>query len=309
VLQIVDDQHFGGAQLFLEGQRVLAIERAQEVAHEIFGTQEQGALAALAEFQRRGVQKMRLAEAETAMDVEQRNVGLLAIGKGARCAMAKLIGDAGNEAFKGLLGMQHPVPKTPVILIGAAFAAWRQIRNAGGCIGKTLVLGLARNGAADHGARIAGGHGGNHDRQRGGREAFGHEGFFDAADIMIGHPVAYEGLGRADLQIVGFEGFQIQRPDPGVEYRIAELTPHAFTHRRPGRAPVRHGFSCLHHLITRFVWPSLEPFLLLRHVFVSAVRQPCRQGSPDAFQPFKCPRWPSPSTSPSKPPATLKACS
>ena len=51
MLQIVDDQHFGGAQLFLEGQRVLAIERAQEVAHEILGAQEQGALAALAEFQ------------------------------------------------------------------------------------------------------------------------------------------------------------------------------------------------------------------------------------------------------------------
>ena len=74
MLQIVDDQHFGGAQLFLEGQRVLAIERAQEVAHEILGAQEQRALAALAEFQRRGVQQMRLAEAEAAMDVEQRNV-------------------------------------------------------------------------------------------------------------------------------------------------------------------------------------------------------------------------------------------
>ena len=81
MLQIVDDQHFGGAQLFLEGQRVLAIERAQEVAHEIFRPQEQGALAALAEFQRRGVQQMGLAEAEAAMDVEQRNIGLLAVGE------------------------------------------------------------------------------------------------------------------------------------------------------------------------------------------------------------------------------------
>jgi hypothetical protein len=31
VLQVVDDQHFGRAQLFLEGKRILAIERAQEV--------------------------------------------------------------------------------------------------------------------------------------------------------------------------------------------------------------------------------------------------------------------------------------
>ena len=94
MLQIVDDQHFGGAQLFLEGQRVLAIERAQEVAHEILGAQEQRALAALAEFQRRRVQKMRFAEAEAAMDVEQRNVRLLAFGKGARRAMAEFVGRA-----------------------------------------------------------------------------------------------------------------------------------------------------------------------------------------------------------------------
>ena len=37
MLQIVDDEHFGGAQLFLERQGVLGIERAQEVAHEILG--------------------------------------------------------------------------------------------------------------------------------------------------------------------------------------------------------------------------------------------------------------------------------
>ena len=92
MLQVVDDQHFGGAQLFLEGERVLAIERAQEVAHEILGPQEQGAPAALAEFQRRRVQKMGFAEAETAMDEQQRNIGLLAFGEGARRAMAEFIG-------------------------------------------------------------------------------------------------------------------------------------------------------------------------------------------------------------------------
>ena len=112
MLQIVDDQHFGGAQLFLEGQRVLAIERAQEVAHEILGPQEQGALAALAEFQRRGIQQMGLAEAETAMDVEQRNVGSAGLRR--RLAAApwpNSLAAAGNEAVEGLLGMQHPGPQ------------------------------------------------------------------------------------------------------------------------------------------------------------------------------------------------------
>ena len=137
MLQIVDDQHFGGAQLFLEGQRVLAIERAQEVAHEILGPQEQGALAALAEFQRRGIQQMGLAEAETAMDVEQRNIALLAFGKGARRAMAEFIGRAGNEAVEGLLGMQHPRPQALGAVFLAAFGARRQIGDiAGGQVGR-----------------------------------------------------------------------------------------------------------------------------------------------------------------------------
>ena len=104
MLQIVDDQHFGGAQLFLEGQRVLAIERAQEMAHEILGPQEQGALAALAEFQRRGVEQMGLAEAEAAMDVEQRNVAVLAFGEGARRAMAEFIGGPGMKLSKVCCG-------------------------------------------------------------------------------------------------------------------------------------------------------------------------------------------------------------
>ena len=60
---------------------------------------------------------MGLAEAETAMDVEQGNVGLLAFGEGARRAMAEFVGGAGNEAVKGLLGMQHPGPEAP----GAVF--------------------------------------------------------------------------------------------------------------------------------------------------------------------------------------------
>src|SRR5580704_12323499 len=122
MLQIVDDQHFGGAQLFLEGQRVLAIERAQEVTHEILGAQEQRALAALAELQRRSVQKMGFAEAEAAMDVEQGDVLLLAFGKGARRAMAEFIGRAGNEAVERLLRMQHPRPKST----GAVFLASRR---------------------------------------------------------------------------------------------------------------------------------------------------------------------------------------
>ena len=104
MLQVVDDQHFGGAQLFLEGQRVLAIERAQEVAHEIFGAQEQGALAALAEFQRRGVQKMRLAEAEAAMDVEQRNVGLLAVGEAAAAPWPNWLAAPGMKLSKVCCG-------------------------------------------------------------------------------------------------------------------------------------------------------------------------------------------------------------
>ena len=72
-------------------------------------------------------------------------------------------------------------------------------------------------------------------------------------DIMVGDPVAHERLGGADLQFVAVEGFQVQRPDPGVEHRIAQLAAHAFAHRRPCRPPVRHRFSCLHHLITHFI--------------------------------------------------------
>ena len=37
---------------------------------------------------------------------------------------------------------------------------------------------------------------------RGGLGALGAEGALDAGDIMVGHPVAHEGLGGADLQFV-----------------------------------------------------------------------------------------------------------
>ena len=188
MLQIVDDQHFGGAQLFLEGQRVLAIERAQEMAHEILGAQEQGALAALAEFQRRGIQKMGFAEAEAAMDVEQRNIALLAFGKGARRAMAEFIGRAGNEAVEGLLGMQHPRPQALGAVFLAAFGARRQIGDiAGGQVGR-----LARDMriAADAGRRRR-----HHDGQRSRLGALGAEGALDAGDIMVGDPVAHKRLG------------------------------------------------------------------------------------------------------------------
>ena len=132
MLKIVDDQHFGGAKLFLEGQRILAIERAQEMAHEILGPQEQRALAALAEFQRGGVQQMGLAIAETAMDVEQRNIALLAFREGARRAMAKSVGGARNEAVEGLLRMQHPRPQPAR---GSSSSARRSPRLARGEIG------------------------------------------------------------------------------------------------------------------------------------------------------------------------------
>ena len=55
MLQIVDDQDFGGAQFFFEGERILAVERPQEMAHEILGTQKQRPLSALAKFQRGGI--------------------------------------------------------------------------------------------------------------------------------------------------------------------------------------------------------------------------------------------------------------
>src|SRR5450755_1095954 len=107
MLQIVDDQHLCGAKFFFEGEGVLAIERAEEVAHKIFGPQEQGAPAALAELQSRGVQQMRLAVTEAAMDVEQGNVAVLALGKGARRTEAELIGRARDEAVEGLLRVEH----------------------------------------------------------------------------------------------------------------------------------------------------------------------------------------------------------
>src|SRR5579863_9997094 len=110
MLQVVDDQNFSGTQLFFEGQRILAIERAQEVTHEILGSEEQGAPSAFAEFERSRIQKMRLAEAETPMNVEQGNVRLLAFGKGPRCAMAEFIGPARDETVEGLLRMKHPGP-------------------------------------------------------------------------------------------------------------------------------------------------------------------------------------------------------
>ncbi len=125
MLQIVDHQHFGGAQLFLEGQRVLAIERAQEMAHEIFGAQEQRALAALADFQRRRIQQMRLAEAEAAMDVEQRNVAGLAFGEGARRAVAEFVGGTRDETVEGLHMVEHAVvkPVTRLALLVASRVA------------------------------------------------------------------------------------------------------------------------------------------------------------------------------------------
>ena len=103
----------------------------------------------------------------------------------------------------------------------------------------------------------------HHDGQRSGREALGQEGFLDAADIMVGHPVAHEGLGGADLQFVGVEGFQAQRADPGIEHRIAQFPAHALAHRRPGRPPVRHRFSVTCTMSTThpfvFRWPAGFP--------------------------------------------------
>ena len=48
---------------------------------------------------------MRFAEAEAAVNVEQRNIGLLAVGETARGAMAELVGGAGNKAVERLLRM------------------------------------------------------------------------------------------------------------------------------------------------------------------------------------------------------------
>src|SRR5207237_4818174 len=100
------------AQFVLERQRVLAMEGAKEMAHEILCPQEQSALAALAELERRGVQQMGLSKAEATMDEQMRKIVALPFGKGARGAVAELVGGSRDETVKGLLRMQHARPKT-----------------------------------------------------------------------------------------------------------------------------------------------------------------------------------------------------
>ena len=251
MLQIVNDQHFGGAQLFLESQRILAIKRAQEVAHEIFRPQEQSALAALAEFQGGGVQQMRLAEAKAAMDVKQRNVALLAFGKSARRAMAELVGGPRYKAVKGLLRMQHPCPQSLGGIVFAAFGARRQIGNiAGGHIGRRDI---AQRIAANAGRRRR-----HHDGKRCRLGAFGAEGALDAGDIMIGHPVAHERLAGADLEFIPVAGFQAQRPDPRFKHRIAQFPTQPVPNRTPRRRPIRP------HGLPRQMSHSLYPHIAAR---------------------------------------------
>ena len=231
MLQIVDDHHVGGAQLVLEGERVLAIQRAQEMAHEILGAQEQHALAALAEFQRRGVQQVRLAVAEAAVDIEQRQIAAAAFGEGPRRAVAELVGGACYEAVEGLLGVQHPRPQALGRDAVFGFAA-RQIGNRRGGLRLDAHRLLGDTGA--DGGRIVR----DHDRQGGRFGAFGAEGPLDARHVMVGHPVAYERLGGADAQLVLIGAFQRERSDPGVEHRVSQFAPQPLAHACPYRIPI-----------------------------------------------------------------------
>ena len=118
---------------------------------------------------------------------------------------------------------------------------------------------------------------------------------------------------------------RLKRPDPGLEYRIAQFPAHALAHRLPKRsanpaAPVfPSNVPCrITHLLFSMRRPlsagSRRSFLFVFRCLSRDLRSShecpfhvCRQGRPAAFQPLMLPRWPSPSRSPSKPPAILNA--
>ncbi len=177
MLQVVDDQHFGGAQFFLEGERVLAIERAQEVAHEVFRAQEQRALAALAEFQRGGIQQMGFAETEPAMDVEQRYVAVLAFGERPCCAEAEFIGWSRDKAVEGLLWMKHARPKSAAGVAGRfVLGGARDIAHDRWLVAHRLADQTAADDRLGHG---------EHDRDRHRLGALRLQRPFDARHIMV----------------------------------------------------------------------------------------------------------------------------
>src|SRR5206468_8851684 len=118
---------------------------------------------------------------------EQGNVALLAFREALGSGMAELVGGAGNEAFKRLLRMQHSGPEAFFLLVRRG--ARRQIGDAGR---HDIRWGdFAGDAASDH----WGGGSRHHDGKRGRTEAFSLKGLLDAADIMVGDPVANEGLG------------------------------------------------------------------------------------------------------------------
>src|SRR5260370_23092793 len=176
MLQVVDDERLGRAQLVLERERIRAVKRAKEMAHEIFRAKEKRPLAALAKLQGCGVQEMGLAVAEPGMNEDKGNLALAAFGKSANGAVPEFVGGAGNEAVEGLCRMKNAIPEALTGII---------VEIGDGRGGRWSLGGLMNDIAANRRPWRD-----QHDRHRLQIDAECPEGSFDPRRVMVCHPIA-----------------------------------------------------------------------------------------------------------------------
>src|SRR2546423_12608086 len=90
MLQIVDQQNVGAAQLLFEREGLLVAQGGKKSPHEIFRAQEQGTRAmAFADFHRDRIQQMRLAVAEPAMNEQESKIAFTVLGD----PLCRLVGE------------------------------------------------------------------------------------------------------------------------------------------------------------------------------------------------------------------------
>ncbi len=229
-LHVVDHQHVDGAELLLEGDRVLVPERPDELVHELLGREvdDRARGVALADVPGDGVHEMGLAEADAAIEEERVERHRVRFGDAPGCGMGELVRLADHEVLEGEARIERGGEARAHVGLGLAAVG-------GGMVGLHPGAGCRLPRALDDELDQA------------------HRGILalpqraDAVRVVARDPIAHEARGRAEPHQADLERLEGQRLEPALIRGLAELRAQAAAHPRPLRIdlarsiPIRHG--------------------------------------------------------------------